>query len=174
METMNYTSSSTSVDLSYSTGTAVPGVPFYFLRDSVYVPQGPALYRLNMPLVPNLEELSITAINDSQQEDEEFSFYLNDALKRYKEINNGAIFDVTRAENFLHAFKNICNIMQLKPYIIFNKFATKVQFVFNGKDFVLDYDHEDTNTVFVLSSRNGTLIVKESILDKLEETLRSF
>jgi hypothetical protein len=39
---------------------------------------------------------------------------------------------------------------------------------------VLDYDHEDENTVFILLSKDGTLIVKESILDKLEKTIRSF
>jgi hypothetical protein len=177
METMNYTSSTSAnfaFSLSYSTGTAAPGVAIYFLKGFSYIPQGPALYRLNMPFEPNLEELSIASINYSQQENEEFGSCLNDALKRYKEINNGADFDVTRIDGFLSVLKDINNTMQLKPYIILNKFATKVQLVFNGKDFVLDYDHEDQNSVFILSSKDGILVVKESVLDKLEEILRSF
>jgi hypothetical protein len=115
-----------------------------------------------------------TANNNSLQDNEEFDLYLNDALKRYKEINNGAVFNTARADSFLRVLKNLCNTMGLQPYIIFNKFAAKVQFTFNDKDFVLDYDHEEPNTVFILSSKDGTLIVKESTLDKLEETIRSF
>jgi hypothetical protein len=174
MEIMNYTSSSANLELSYSTGTAVPGAPIYFLKGFSYIPQRTVLYRLNMPFEPNLEESPIATIIYSQQENEKFESCLNDALKRYKEINNGADFDVARAGSFLSVLKNISNIMQLKPYIIFNKFATKVQLVFNGRDFVFDYDHEDQNSVFILSSKDGVLVVKECILDKLEETLRSF
>ncbi|MDR0287656.1 MAG: hypothetical protein LBI03_08155 [Clostridiales bacterium] len=171
---MNYSTSSTNAVFPYSTGTAVPGVPVYFLKGISYVPQGNIIYRLNMPFEPNSEKLPTVIINNTQHEDEEFSSYLNDALKRYKEINNGAVFEVAKADSFLRVLKNVCNTLQLQPYIIFNKFATKVQFSFNGKDFVLDYDHEDQNTVFILSSKDETLIVKESILDKLEETIRSF
>ena len=171
---MNYTSSSTNAVLPYSTGTAVPGVTIYLLKGISYVPQGNIVYRLNMPFDPNLEKLPIDAIYNPQQEDGEFSSSLNDALKRYNEINNGAVFEVARVNSFLQVLKNVCNTMQLQPYIIFNKFATKVQFTLNNKDFVLDYDHEDPNTVFILSSKDETLIVKESILDKLEEALRSF
>ena len=113
-------------------------------------------------------------IEYSQQEDDKFKSYLDDALKRYTEINNGAVFNKVRAGDFLSVLKTASENLRLRPYIVFNKFATKVQLSFNGKDFVLDYDHEDPNVVFILSSKDGTLVVKESILNKLEEALRSF
>ena len=176
METMNYISTTNAnFDLSYSNSTAMPGPSIYLLKDLAYIPLEPALYRLNMPLIEKkLYNISTTVVDKTQQEDDEFNTYLNDALKRYKEINNGAVFDVTRADSFLQTLKIVCNTMRLQPYIMFNKFATKVQLVFNNKDFVLDYDHEDPDSVFVLSQKDETLIVKESTLDKLEKTLRSF
>ena len=158
---MNYTSSaSTNINFSLSNlaGTAVPGAQYYVLKDYSYVPQGSIIYRLNMPLSIN----------------EEFDSFINDAQRRYREINNGDVFNISKANGFLDALKDVCRTMKLQPYIIFNKFSTKVQMVHNNKEFILDYDYEDLNTVFVISSIDGTLIVKENTLDKLEATLRSF
>ena len=122
-----------------------------------------------------MDNMPTTIVDKTQQgDDDEFNTYLSDALKRYEEINNGTVFNVAIAESFLLTLKDVCNKMRLQPYIIFNKFATKIQLFFNNMEFVLDYDHEDHNTVFVLASKNGTLIVKESTLDNLEKILRLF
>lgn len=172
---MNYTSS-TSFNLSFSNSnrTAKPSNPFYFRKNYSYEPQGPVLYRLNMPLQFDHEIILMPVIDNFRQENSNFYLCLNDALNRYKEINNGTIFDSSIADAFLCALKNVCSNMNVQPYIIFNKLTTKVQLIFNNKDFVLDYDHEDQDTILVMSSNNETLVVKESILDRLEETLRSF
>ena len=174
---MNYTSSTNAyLDFSFSNsaGTVVPGASYYLQKDFSYVPLGYIIYRLNMPSESNLEIKPSSVIDYSQQRDDDFNFHLNDALKRYKEINNGSVFDTARTSVFLSVLKTVSDNLRLQPYIIFNKFATKVQLSFNGIDFVLDYDHEDPNVVFILSSRDGTLVVKESTLTKLEEVLRSF
>ena len=172
---MSYTSSSNfDLSLSASNGTAKPGNPFYCWKNFSFEPQGPTLYRLNMPLLFD-QHLEITPfIDNSWQEDAKFNSCLNDALKRYREINNGAVFDLVKVNSFLQILKNVCNKMELHPYIMFNKFAAKIQMVINNREFVLDYDHEDPDNVFILSSMNGTICVKESKLEQLEETLRSF
>jgi len=177
METMSYTSSTNfGLSLSNSNGTAGPGYPFYLWKEYSYEPQGPALYRLNMPLPLDQypEIIPVPYIYNFRQEDNEFNSCLNDALKRYQEINNGVVFDISKVDDFLQVLKNICTTMRLQPYIMFNKFATKIQLASNNKDFVFDYDHDDPDNVFILSSKDGTLIVKECTLDKLDETLRSF
>lgn len=176
---MNYsgsTSSNLDYSFSYSTGTAMPGVPMYLQKGFDYIPQKPILYRLNMPLPSdqNLEMLPASIADDVQQWSKNFKPYLEDALKRFKELNNGIIFDIHKVIAFLCALNTLCNKIQVQPYIMFNKFSTKVQFSFNENNFVLDYDHEDENSVFILSSLKGTPVIKESSLDKLEETIRSF
>jgi len=170
---MNNTSSNNFSFFNLSS-TAKPGYPLYLWKKFSYEPQGPALYRLNMPLFfeQNVEILPVSEIDYFQQHD--FSFYLNDAKRRYQEINHNAVFNVTIINNFLNILKDICNSMQLQPYIMFNKFATKIQLNFNSKEFVLDYDHEELDSVYIMSSKDGTIFVKECTLDKLEETIRTF
>lgn len=174
---MNYTSSTNAYldfPFSNSTGTVVPGVSYYLQKDFSFVPLG-HIYRLNMPFESSLEIKPSSVIDNSSQEgDDDFSSYLTDALKRYKEINNGTVFDTVKVGSFLSVLKTVSDNLRIKPYIIFNKFAAKVQLSYNGKDFVLDYDYEDTDVIFVLSSRDEILIVKEITLNEMEETLRSF
>ena len=176
MRNTDLTSSNFDFSLPYSSTTAESVQLFDLWKKFSYVYPNKPVYRLVMPLPVKLSfrELPLPVAYKTQQGSDEFNSYLNDALKRYNEISNGAIFDILKINDFLSVLKSICNTMQLQPYIMFNKFATKVQLVINYKDFVLDYDHEDLNTVFILTSIDGILTVKESALDKLEETLRSF
>lgn len=175
---MSYTSSTnayTGFSFSNSTGAINPGVSNIKENFLPIIPREPFIYLPDMPLSfeQHIKIISNPAIaNDFWQEN--FNFYINDALKRYKEINNDISFDTVTINDFLTVLKDVCNTLHLQPYIIFNKFATKVQLIYDNKDFVLDYDHEDSDTVFILSSISGILTVKESSLDKLEETLRSF
>ena len=170
---MSYTSSNY-YSFSNLSGTAEPGNPFYLWKKYSYEPQGPVLYRLNMPLLfeQNVEILPVSDVDYFQQND--FNFYLNDAKRRYQEINHNAVFNVTIISKFLNILKDICNTMQIQPYIMFNKLATKIQLNYDNKEFVLDYDHEELDNVYILSSKDGTIFVKECTLDKLEETIRTF
>ena len=173
---MSYTSSNNmNFPLFGSTGTAKPGDPFYFWKKYSYESQGPALYRLNMPLLfDQYPEIIPIPANSLRQDDNLFNSCLNDALKRHQEINNGVVFNISKVGGFLQILEKVCTIMELQPFIIFNKFATKIELSFNGKKFTLDYDHEEIDNLFIMSPINGTLIVKECTLDKMEETLRSF
>jgi hypothetical protein len=168
METMNYTcSTSANIDFSlYNStgGTSVPGEQFYYKKNYSYVPQGlPVLYFINALFEQNIEIMPMTFTDYPDQKDEIFNMYISNALNRYREINNGTIFDISKVNSFLDALRKICNSMQLQPYIIFNNFATKVQLTYNNKDFVIDYDHDDASTVFILSSNNGPLLLKKAL-----------
>jgi hypothetical protein len=135
----------------------------------------PVLNSLNTKNDSSFFEVStISAMEHRQQRNEEFDACLNDAIKRYKEINYTSDVDITNAENFLTALKSLNLRLRMQLYIMFNKFAVKVQINFDNREFILDYDYEDTNSVFILSSKDGTCSVKECTLDKIEETLRSF
>jgi hypothetical protein len=101
-----------------------------------------------------------------------YLFCLNDAIRRYKELNSGLEPDAEKAKYFLDAVKELATVLSLVPYIMFNKFSVKVDIVFNGKEITLDYDYEDTDIVSVLYQEKGTLKVRETALDKLEETIR--
>jgi hypothetical protein len=143
----------------------------------------PVLYYLNMPVLRGLnakeesgffEVSTISAAEHWRRGNMEFDACLNDAIRRYKEINHAGDLDITRAENFLTALEALNLRLRPQLYIMFNKFSVKVQINLDNREFILDYDYDDTNSVFILSSRGGSFIVKECTLDKIEETLRSF
>ena len=49
--------------------------------------------------------------------------------------------------------------------------AVKVRFNFKGKDYVLDYNFEEPDNVFILSRKDGKLFVKDCKLSNISETL---
>ena len=173
---MSYTSSNFNLSFSNSNGTAEPGNYLYFLKNYTYKSQGPISYRLNMPLPLNQypEIIPIPFVFNFEQEKDVFNLSLTDALKRFQEINHGVVFNISKIDDFLKILKKVCVAMELQPYIMFNKFATKIELSFNEKKFTLDYDYEDMDNLFIMSSLDGTIIVKECTLDKMEETLGSF
>jgi hypothetical protein len=135
----------------------------------------PILNNLNTKTDARFFKVStISATEYRQQENTEFDTFLNDAIRRYKEINHTEDLDITGAEKFLTALYSLNIRLHPQLYIMFNKFSVKVQINLDNKEFMLDYDYDDTNSVFILSSRGETCIVKECTLDKIEETLRSF
>jgi antitoxin component of RelBE/YafQ-DinJ toxin-antitoxin module len=96
---------------------------------------------------------------------------LIDALRRYKAVNN-VDFDITKAEPFLQALWRLCSIAQ--PRITFYKEAVKVRLKFKGREFVIDYNFEEPETVFILSRQDGKLFAKDCALADIERTLGLF
>jgi hypothetical protein len=186
MEVMNFFSSTSANDYLYQKEwTAAPGASMY-VKDGlkftpIWIPISTTICRFDM-LKPNDTDVSDVTESQGQEESlaghtndyEEFDIFLNDAIKRFKEIYNGSDPDKTKADKFLSALKSLSGKNNLKPYIIFNKFAVKVQLNVADKEFILDYDYEDLNTVFILLSKDGTIFVKECTIDRIEETLGSF
>ena len=97
---------------------------------------------------------------------------LIDALKRYKSINNKADFDITKAEPFIKAVKTLDSNKDMR--ITLQEKALKVRLNFKGRDFVLDYNYEEPDSVFILSRKEEKLFVKDCSLTGIYETLERF
>ena len=95
-----------------------------------------------------------------------------DALRRYKTINQKSDFDITKAEPFLKAVEALGVYKDMR--ITLQESAVKVRLNFKNKDFVLDYNFEEPDTVFILSRMNGKLFVKDSNLAGISEALGRF
>ena len=97
---------------------------------------------------------------------------LIDALKRYKSINSKAIFDIAKTEPFFQAIETLDVKKNMR--ITLQEKAIKVRLNFRGKDFVLDYNFEEPDNVFILSRQEGKLFIKDCNLAGVSETLERF
>jgi antitoxin component of RelBE/YafQ-DinJ toxin-antitoxin module len=95
-----------------------------------------------------------------------------DALRRYKVVNNNADLDITSAEPFLQAIRALGS--QVSPRLTFYEDAVKVRLSCSGRDFVIDYNFEEPNSVFILSRKDGKLFVKDCSLTDIAKTLELF
>ncbi|MDR1625054.1 MAG: type II toxin-antitoxin system RelB/DinJ family antitoxin [Spirochaetia bacterium] len=96
---------------------------------------------------------------------------LIDALRRYKAVNH-ADFDIAKAEPFLHALWGLDSIVE--PRLTFYEDAVKARFKFRGSEFVIDYNFEEPQTLFILSRQDGKLFAKDCALADREKTLGLF
>jgi hypothetical protein len=93
-----------------------------------------------------------------------------DALRRYKVVNNNADLDITPAEPFLQAIRVLGSQVRLTFY----EDAVKVRLPRGEHDFVIDYNFEEPDSVFVLSRKNGKLFVQDCSLADIAKTLEHF
>ena len=97
---------------------------------------------------------------------------LVDALKRYKSVSGKDDFDIAKTEPFFQAVKTLDFDKNMR--ITLQENAIKVRLNFRGEDFVLDYNFEEPDSVFILSRRDGKLFVKDCNLNGILETLERF
>jgi hypothetical protein len=95
-----------------------------------------------------------------------------DALRRYKVVNNNADFDITLAEPFLQAIQALGP--QTKLRITFYNDAVKVRLTSGEREFTIDYNFEEPDSVFILSRKDGKLFVKDCKLADIAQTLDLF
>ena len=95
-----------------------------------------------------------------------------DALKRYKPVNNKSDFDITKIEPFFKTLKNVDYDNTMRMTLQEN--AVKARLNYKGKDYVLDYNFEEPDSVFILTRKDGKLFVKDCKLSKILETLKDF
>jgi hypothetical protein len=96
---------------------------------------------------------------------------LIDALLRYKAVNN-TDFDIVKAEPFLQTLWGLGSIVE--PRMTLYEKAVKVRFKFNGREFVIDYNFEEPETVFILSRQEGKFFAKDCVIADIEKTLGLF
>ena len=95
-----------------------------------------------------------------------------DALKWYKSVSGKDDFDIAKTEPFFRAVKTLDSDKSMR--ITLQENAVKVRLNRKGEDYVLDYNFEEPNSVFVLSRRDGKLFVKDCNLNEIYETLERF
>jgi DNA-damage-inducible protein J len=129
-----------------------------FLRQSIM--RGGIPFALNIP--KEYETASDTLSSEA----------LIDALKRYKAVNNRADFDITKAESFLRAVEELG--AQVPKRITLQEEAVKIRLSFEGREYVFDYNFDEPDSVFILSRKDGKLIVKDCDLSSISKTLELF
>jgi DNA-damage-inducible protein J len=129
-----------------------------FLRQSIM--RGGIPFSLSVPK----EHETVNDISDDEA--------LIDAIKRYKTVNNKTDYDISKAEPFLQAVEMIGT--QVTKKITLQEEAVKIRVNINGQDYFLDYNFEEPDNVFILSRKNGKLIVKDSALSEISATLELF
>ena len=97
---------------------------------------------------------------------------LIDALKRYKTVNNKTDYDIAKAEPFLQAVEALGT--QVIQRITFQEEAVKIRLNYKRQEYIIDYNFEEPDNVFILSKKDGKLIVKDCALTKIHATLELF
>jgi antitoxin component of RelBE/YafQ-DinJ toxin-antitoxin module len=137
-----------------------------FLRQSIM--RGGIPFTLTVPPDPETKGLRFAEYAADKTGNDEA---LIDALRRYKAANN-VDFDIAKAEPLLQALWGLESI--LEPRITLYGEAVKVRFKFRGREFVIDYNFEEPETVFILSRQDGKLFAKDCALADIEKTLGLF
>ena len=95
-----------------------------------------------------------------------------DALRRYKTVNDNADIDIAKAEPFLQALRALGPLSE--PRITFYEDSMKVRLKIKGEEYVIDYNFEEPESVFILSRQKGKLIAKDCSLPNIAKTLELF
>jgi addiction module RelB/DinJ family antitoxin len=129
-----------------------------FLRQSVMRDGIP--FSISVPRAPN------AAVSDSDDE------ALVDALKRYKAVHRKTDFNIAKAEPFLQAVEALGT--HLRKRITLQEEAVKIRLDGNGREYVLDYNFAEPDSVFILSRKDGKLLIKDCALSGIPKTLELF
>jgi addiction module RelB/DinJ family antitoxin len=137
-----------------------------FLRQAVM--RGGIPFALTVPLNHQSKDLRFSDDASGEAGKDEA---LIDALRRYKAVNN-IDFDIAKAEPFLQALWGLGSIVESR--ITLYGEAVKVRLKFKGREFVIDYNFEEPEMVFILSRQDGKLFAKDCVLADIERTLGLF
>ncbi|MHC6202771.1 hypothetical protein ACYULU_06215 [Breznakiellaceae bacterium SP9] len=101
-----------------------------------------------------------------------FQSCVDNAIERYKRLNNITEFDDTPAYPFLSVFRGLGpTILQC---ITFYEDAINAQINFNNQEFDAEYNYNEPDSMFVSTFKHDTLYVKDGNPADLLQILRSF
>jgi hypothetical protein len=85
---------------------------------------------------------------------------INDAIQRFEFLNPGDHIEISQAQPFLD------KVVKLDPnaHISFYHDSVKVRI----NEYILDYDYEDPDMVFISSFIDGVLVVKDCQIDNIK------
>jgi DNA-damage-inducible protein J len=98
---------------------------------------------------------------------------LLDAIRRYKSVNGKTDFDIARTTPFFRAIEKL-GIANENMRITLQEKAVKIRLNYKDKDYILDYNFDEPDNIFILTRKGGKLFVKECNLNNISKTLGSF
>jgi hypothetical protein len=101
-----------------------------------------------------------------------FDSCVYDALDRYKRLN-GTDYDINIIQPLLSILKENFKDDAIRR-IAFYDDAAKIHLDFLEKEFIIDWDYEDTPAVFVASMEEETLMIKDGTLEELPKIIKSY
>ena len=154
-------------DRTKSDSTALFGKLGITMSEAINLFLRQAVMRGGIPFALTVTETRKASIETEENE------ALVDAMKRYKSVNGKNNFDIAKTELFFRAIENLGTINE-NMRITFQENAIKVRLNYKGKDYVLDYNFDEPDNVFILTRKDGKLFVKDCNLSGILETLGSF
>lgn len=97
---------------------------------------------------------------------------LIDALKRYRFVTGKTDFDITKTEPFIREVETLDSAKSMR--LTLQEQAVKARFNYKGKDFIIDYNFQEPDKVFILSRKGEKLVVKDCKLTEISAILERF
>ena len=97
---------------------------------------------------------------------------LVDAIRRYKTVNGKSDINIAKLDPFLQAIDEL--EIKIPPRITLQEESVKVRLQYKGKEFIIDYNFDEPDSVFILTRLDGKLMVKDCSLADIAKTLELF
>jgi hypothetical protein len=102
-----------------------------------------------------------------------FNAYVYDAMNRYRQLNTNTEVSFKPAKPFLTALKAQFTDDDIQK-ITFYDGAVKVFVNFLGGKYIIDYDYEKANSVFVYTMGGDLLLIKDGNINEMLSIVKSF
>jgi hypothetical protein len=96
---------------------------------------------------------------------------LLDAVSRYLKLN-GVEVDFSLAYPLLWALKSTRGIVVSR--ITFYEDGAKIRIQYAQTNFIIDFDFEEPDSVFITTNKNGEMLIKDCAVSDLQKTLELF
>jgi DNA-damage-inducible protein J len=116
--------------------------------------------------------LTVTETNKPNNETTENEILI-DAIRRFKSVNGNSDYDIAKITPFFQAIENL-GIVNENMRITLQEKAVKVRLNYKGKDYVIDFNFDEPENVFILTRKDNKLFVKDCNLNNISKTLRNF
>lgn len=103
-----------------------------------------------------------------------FSCCIDDAVSRYKVVNHAESYDLVPAKPLLTVLKALMYMNMAALRITFYDDAVKARITYNQREFIIDYDYEELELLYVSTFEGDTLIMKDGPVTELYRLLESF
>ncbi|GHS84705.1 hypothetical protein FACS1894103_5580 [Campylobacterota bacterium] len=103
-----------------------------------------------------------------------FDAHIERAVERYRRLNKGGILDLSPFKPFLDALRAMLyDPKTLQGIAVYDDGAT-VRCIYDGREFVVDYDLEDPEIAVITTYKEDVLVINDCSLPQLSGALERF